>query len=896
MWLRPQNILPLMLFILGASLALDPAVHLEHIGELGKDHGKIHGIVPFPITTLIAQGSTIRDRIVTINPLGAPNRAGPTRGMYTTVYELVVQKISELDGLLHMDQQILLPHIPPAHVLARGRRDDPDPVPSRGHRSKRNRRSGDSPATFHYERVVSRQAEKQRTELADLIDLVQVQVIRNEADKAEYEATKKTLDQSTIPSTSCLCRQRRQVFSFQDLLQNNAHRYSKPSLAQQNIQKADEAREKQLQEAKDLLFSATQDGHQLRTATADMKDQLVNLRLQGRIKEKPEPCNCETNSHRAWSNKKDQIVYCDYHLYCRTYGYGWCSDYPDVIPTNPGLLEAHEWRSALETQWMESGCEELGYKTKSKRDVATREIDEAYQEAFQHQHLHPLFRQRRDLDAFINTASRIGDLVGTVAKFAGPVGWAIGLVKGIFDKRAIDKIRALAHENKRGLQVLTVHLDEVKSAVNDNRNAINTINTAVLTAVHQMKDFQEAAGEDHDILALALSFANVASTTMQQAAVFLDNRFPTGLVTPDNMQNLLQTMAERAASAGYTIMVDTIDQALRLPTSYAHTDTGFEILLHLPMSQDLLSLQLYRLRQVPEPMSNGQYITFHPEKDVLAVSTDRRFFTTMSLAELTLCQNLGRLKWCDQGTALRKSASMSGTDTNECMMHLFNGDSAKVATSCPTKISGPATRVESIGPSTFLTSSVRSQSVSIICPGKMDSFLTVDQVTQVTLAPGCRTETEDWYIQSILDVHAGLSAPVFDWTKALFEHHTAAGTPGQPITTPNLPDILPTFDLSPVEEQALASQAKPLTVFKVICICVATILGFLLCGVLGLTIYFRQRVKAQLKEAHRWTQEQLSEVSKNLEPYLLHLQRLAPSGLRRLTGPLQQPNPIFGEA
>ena len=495
-------------------------------------------------------------------------------------------------------------------------------------------------------------------------------------------------------------------------------------------------------------------------------------------------------------------------------------------------------------------------------------------------------RQKRDWKTALNVVKIGAEVVSDLLPIVGP---AIGLLSSIYNHQQQQDMIQTLNEYGRAIDTLVINVDDLRQVTNRTVEEINKTKHVVRKLSKEVDVLRQETNRDQALQTLVFAHDSDTRKTMVQVQSMLSGRFPPTLLAESELRRLVETMAVSAAANGYELMVSNLLQVLQMPISYSVTTTGFRIILHVPMANGNKFLALYQLQQVPQPMGDGTFVSFHPQEKMLAVNHDATMYKAFDLAELTLCRNLGTKYWCDRGMALQKASAITGTDPAECLILLFRNDHRRALSACPVVSSGPRSAAIIIGNGDVLTANTQDEAIVISCPGQENQFSNVEAVSTIHLDPGCSTSAAGWYASAPKDADTHYANPSYAWNAAsLAATIKSIGSKHVNIDIAELGEDIADIELSDLPHRLYQQQQAQLTVLQVVGISLSVLFGTILLAAVGYLLYCRFDWRKQFNTVHNWVETELARLTQQFT-----------NALPRLTGPYaQQPyiNPTYAKA
>ena len=127
-------------------------------------------------------------------------------------------------------------------------------------------------------------------------------------------------------------------------------------------------------------------------------------------------------------------------------------------------------------------------------------------------------------------------------------------------------------------------------------------------------------------------------------------------------------------------VVATTQQLAQLDCSYILTSRGFNLIVHIPLGNELSTFNIHRFQPLPIAIGSKVYGTLRPDNDIIAIGeADHQGmtrFVEMSSTDLHLCKKL----WGSYICWNKRNFTRPSQPT--CLYSLFTGDHAKAVSQC----------------------------------------------------------------------------------------------------------------------------------------------------------------------------------------------------------------------
>lgn len=230
------------------------------------------------------------------------------------------------------------------------------------------------------------------------------------------------------------------------------------------------------------------------------------------------------------------------------------------------------------------------------------------------------------------------------------------------------------------------------------------------------------------------------------------HKLPTGLSSTLNLKQGYEKITQKAIQYGLGPFSSNYLFMLQFEISFLSIKQQPTILIEIPLSRQDNNFEIYTLPTQTIIVNNVTY-EFQPEKlkfSYLITSPDWKYFTEITKSEFEKCRKFP----ISEGNTfiscpfLTKSVFKKDS-TESCLMTLRKENFTNILETCPINVyDTSAPRVLALGGAKFkiLPGDSDSTELSIFCPRaeQEDRRLTVSEPYILTLASGCRFETDDY--------------------------------------------------------------------------------------------------------------------------------------------------------
>lgn len=269
---------------------------------------------------------------------------------------------------------------------------------------------------------------------------------------------------------------------------------------------------------------------------------------------------------------------------------------------------------------------------------------------------------------------------------------------------------------------------------------------AVITGQHRSLEGIFAARGAADAIERRVS---LIEETLTAAA---DGRLATVALLQLDFEKALHEVRISAAQWNMAPVSKFITDWLSFPVSWIATPTGFELYIQVPLIDLSAQLAIYQFHPLPIPLTRDLHLTVSPVGfTYVAVDPEHKLYRALSAADLQLCRRTGTYFACDlAGVARKTSAPITAIDSERCLYELFAGNIENIVKCCPSQLASRTAAITPTAPHSFASYSANPVRARVHCPnqGVSHQFITLHDVSLISLPPSCTAETDEYFIAS----------------------------------------------------------------------------------------------------------------------------------------------------
>ena len=259
----------------------------------------------------------------------------------------------------------------------------------------------------------------------------------------------------------------------------------------------------------------------------------------------------------------------------------------------------------------------------------------------------------------------------------------VSTVFGLMDNAKLNKLGSALESTQQRQELMIHQIEEDSKEIATNRMAIKSLGNVTaaigkLTSTNHWTSVGNSAAKIimseiqklDDILNLFIDIMEAASNHKMHFSV----------LTKDGAEQALKKIQELAKPRNLYPVVATTQQLAQLDCSYILTSRGFNLIVHVPLGNELSTFTIHRFQPLPIAIGSKVYGTLEPDNDIIAIGDSdhqgKPRFVEMSSTDLHLCKQIGGLYIC------RNKRIFTRPSHPTCLYSLFTGYHAKAVSQC----------------------------------------------------------------------------------------------------------------------------------------------------------------------------------------------------------------------
>ena len=259
----------------------------------------------------------------------------------------------------------------------------------------------------------------------------------------------------------------------------------------------------------------------------------------------------------------------------------------------------------------------------------------------------------------------------------------------------------------------------------------------------------EAVAYHHQVEHTIRALEKKMSTIRELLAAAMQRRLSPAAMLHLQYKRFLAVLQHETFHRGFQLLISRVADLLQCDTSFIFTNTGFNIITHIPSSPVEAILDMYRFIPLPIPVHSQYHALIDLSDTVLAIAPSQVIFRTLSAFDLSQCHRLGDYFTCQNSNVMRKALPAMNElemDQGVCMYAIFTQNFKIVSKVCDIFLSPAKSTVYQLAPRSFASFSARAYSGTLQCTAASVNISTIqfkrNELRQFSLAPGCVLDSE----------------------------------------------------------------------------------------------------------------------------------------------------------
>lgn len=305
------------------------------------------------------------------------------------------------------------------------------------------------------------------------------------------------------------------------------------------------------------------------------------------------------------------------------------------------------------------------------------------------------------------------------------------------------------------------------------------------------------------------------------------HRLAHGLLSYAEAKSALENVATLAKAKGLTPIVIDPHYLYQLEVSISFDNEGFNLIAHVPLTNDDQVLTMFRYLPFPIEVTPGLTVDVHPEHDILALHEASGSHFEMSHTDMAMCEKVHDYYICPHISYLARQEKPS------CAMSLYKADHNQALKTCKLSIREAKDCVLPLGNNEFSTYTEKPTSYKMTCSNGTMKTGQLFHFHHFQLDEGCNIQLPNFVLFGGIRFQVEKRMETYKWSVPIVKI-------GHDMSPAQILDILSQINstLPPTDPHTLAflqSHFEPVTTWNQTLIVIATVAGVAL--ILILIIY-----------------------------------------------------------
>ena len=378
----------------------------------------------------------------------------------------------------------------------------------------------------------------------------------------------------------------------------------------------------------------------------------------------------------------------------------------------------------------------------------------------------PGSRRKRSADPILELEREKRFLGGLFTSLLVSLG--VSTVFGLMTSQQLAKLGS-AVQTLEGRQELLIHqIEQDSKDIATNRIAIKTLADVAQGIAKLTSEAHWTSVGNSAAIIIANELAkveNVLNTFVNIMEAASNHKMHFSVLTQQGAEQALSKIKELAQSRHLYPVITTTQQLAQLDCSYILTSRGFNLVVHVPLANEMSTFVIHRFQPLPIPIGSKVYGILRPDNDIIAIGdADHKGlprFIELSSTDLNLCKKIGGSYIC------RDSRIFTRPSQPTCLYSLFTGNHVKAVSQCHLTLEPKEEdRVVAVSATQFVYYAKKPSSFQYHCYGN-SSVLRGHQLTKFTpinIPLGCMVETKAFILTRQNELFTTAEALKFKWT------------------------------------------------------------------------------------------------------------------------------------
>ena len=334
---------------------------------------------------------------------------------------------------------------------------------------------------------------------------------------------------------------------------------------------------------------------------------------------------------------------------------------------------------------------------------------------------------------------------------AGLVG---GIVAAISGSYVVEQLTDISDNSDQAENIQVLQSHQTRMQIDD--RSIRILNTTMTRVLELVKQQSAEISAIETLLHLGYTASGLYDEINRLTRAW--NALAMHRITPDvfrahTLVESLDKIENFLTPRGFAIGIKQTSDLFTCECSSLIFESGFvRTIIHIPTFKVGSQMKLLEMRSLPIHFDSGKdqnSIYFWPdmETNYLAVSDDDRTFRTFSEGELSSCNQIADLYFCDSNIVRLKPES-------SCLVALYKQDLKLIKDKCKWKIQPADDHAEHIGLNLYALYQSSKGQIDLFCPSKpeLNCAMSVSGLVKFEVKEGCTVRSRSFLFESGIGV------------------------------------------------------------------------------------------------------------------------------------------------
>ena len=335
---------------------------------------------------------------------------------------------------------------------------------------------------------------------------------------------------------------------------------------------------------------------------------------------------------------------------------------------------------------------------------------------------------------------------------------AIGVANfglSIYNRLELVQLKKEMTESEHQRSAIINEVDHLQQSMTANSQTMKKLANLTDRTIHRIHNELGYWRQEEDIMEVADEIEERARFLLNGIRALLIRRLDPAIMAENDFRTVLLDTEQAAKDKGYVLLVTSVAEMLQSEANWVSDEQGFTAFLHVPMAKAEEVLEVFRFKAVPFEVDDKTFAAYQPGDTVLVINEQQGLFDTMTEAELDQCAKQGHFYMCGKTGATTKTMSdpaVAGGSASFCLLALYHQEYDTIKDICQLKLAEPYNGYVLLADDSAVVMNAGKGVARYQCAGTTPARVPLFRITRIHLDPGCTLTTDDFVINTILDV------------------------------------------------------------------------------------------------------------------------------------------------